>query len=250
MHLLKDIAIHPDWNDFLSQKIRKEIEIIEKEIIVAEFTPEAVKVLRFLTLPLSQIKVIIIGQDPYPQKGVATGRAFEVGTLQSWSEPFSNISLKNILRAVYKAYTGEVITYRELKAKLDNEFPLAPPGKIFEYWEQQGVMFLNTSFTCQSGKPGSHRGIWQEFSAELFRYIHFSMPDIFWFLWGNHAREAVYGLELRHALASMHPMMCFDQPGRENDFLYGEMNCFEKTGHIINWAGFKKGSMIRSGSLF
>jgi len=97
-----------------------------------------------------------LGQDPYPQTGVATGRAFEVGTLKSWNQPFKNISLKNILRALYKAYSGQIIKFSQLKEKFDNEFSVLPPGKLFEHWEKQGVLLLNTSFpttTTISRKP-------------------------------------------------------------------------------------------------
>ncbi|MFW6310335.1 MAG: hypothetical protein ACOC1D_04465, partial [Prolixibacteraceae bacterium] len=93
---LQKIEVHQTWEKFLSREIKELICQTEKEITKQNFTPPADKVLRFLEVPLDQIKVIILGQDPYPQPGVATGRAFEVGTLKSWNEPFKNISLKNI----------------------------------------------------------------------------------------------------------------------------------------------------------
>ncbi|NQU85497.1 MAG: uracil-DNA glycosylase [Mariniphaga sp.] len=236
---LQNINIHPDWNSFLSENIKGKIVEIENEIIKSDFTPDSKNVLRFLSVPLSNIKIVIIGQDPYPQPGVATGRAFEVGSLKSWSEPFNNISLKNILRAIYKAYSGEVIKYNQLKTKFDNEFPMLPPGKLFSSWEDQGVLLLNTYFTCQTGIPGSHKHIWEEFSFKLFEFINSYNSEIIWFLWGNHAKESAANLVLKNTIQIMHPMMCFDKPGRDTDFLYGSINCFEKSKNLINWTGYK-----------
>ncbi len=235
---LKELSINPDWEGFLTSGIRRAIIEIEQEVTKTKYTPAPEKVLRFLSVPLSSVKIIILGQDPYPQEGVATGRAFEVGTLKSWNEPFNNISLKNILRSLYKAYSGRVIKFNELKAKFDNEFPVLPPDKLFSNWEGQGVLLLNTYFTCEVGKPGSHKSIWGDFSLQLFRFISTFNDRIVWFLWGTHAIEYTRQLENIKAVASMHPMMCFDKPGRETDFLYGEINCFEQYKHQINWAGY------------
>jgi len=229
---------HTDWNPFLKGENLLLIKEIGNKLNSSEFTPPAEKVLRFLTLPLQTARIVILGQDPYPQPGVATGRAFEVGTLRSWNEPFSNISLKNILRAVYKAYSGEIIRYTELKAKFDNEFPVLPPNLFFENWEKQGVLLLNTSFTCELNSPGSHRKYWEQFSGALFSFINEANPELTWFLWGNHAQQATAHLDLQHTVRSHHPMMCVDREGKEEDFLYGNQNGFARHKNQVDWTGF------------
>lgn len=236
---LKEQNIHSDWFSFLTDENRSLILRIETEVEKSGFTPTADKVLRFLSYPLSSAKIIILGQDPYPQPGAATGRAFEVGTLKSWNQPFKNISLKNILRAVYKAYTGEVIKFNQLKEKLDNEFPVLPPGKLFSHWEKQGVLLLNTSFTCETGKPGSHQRHWAEFTGKLLAFIQQNAPQATWFLWGNHAQEATKNIGLQKRIETMHPMMCHEAPNRETDFLFGKINCFEPFVEEIDWTGFE-----------
>lgn len=235
---LKELNIHPDWLPFLSDDIRKIVVRAELEVNKSEFTPAPEKVLRFLTLSLAAAKIVILGQDPYPQPGAATGRAFEVGTLKSWNQPFQNVSLKNILRALYKAYTGEVLVYKALKERIYTDFPILPPNKLFSHWEHQGVLLLNTSFTCQTGKPGSHKNLWDEFSGYLLRFIAEKSPDVTWFIWGNHAAEAVKELQLQNVITAMHPMMCYDLPNREKDFLYGENNCFKPFIAEIDWTGY------------
>ncbi len=235
---LNRVAIHKDWEPFLSGTRRRQIARVESEILPTGITPPPEKVLRFLEFPLHSAKIVILGQDPYPQPGVATGRAFEVGNLKSWNQPFRNSSLKNILRALYKAYTGEVIKFNDLKKKFDNAFPVLPPPRFFKHWEAEGVLLLNTAFTCTPGAPGSHRKNWQAFTRDLLFYIRENAAGATWFLWGNHALEATEGLSPGRSCFAMHPMMCYDLPGRENDFLFGRHNCFEPFIGDIDWTGY------------
>lgn len=231
--------IDPGWNSFLNSDAIDLIRNIETKVNLndKEFTPKPEKVLRFLETPIDQVKVIILGQDPYPQRGVATGRAFEVGTLNSWYDKFSNISLKNIVRAIYHAYHNEYLKYSELKGKMDTGFDIKPPYEIFSSWEKQGVLLLNTSFTCELGKSNSHEKIWYEFTQRLLNYIAESYPEITWFLWGNNAKSVVSDINICNKIESMHPMMCYDKPGRDDDFLFGRINAFKETKNLINWLG-------------
>jgi len=246
---LKDINIHTDWNGFLTFENQKLLQQIENTIIENEFTPSAEKVLRFFELPLKKVNVIILGQDPYPQPNVATGRAFEVATLKSWNEPFRNVSLKNILRNLYKSYTGKIVKYNELKAKFDNEFPVLLPDKLFKHWEKQGVLLLNTSFTCEPGNPGSHKKIWADFTERLLNFIASDSENITWFLWGNHALEATQNIKINKKIISQHPMMCYNKVGREMDFLYGKTNCFKELQNEIDWTGFSLKNKIKTEKL-
>lgn len=236
---LDKVSVNKDWKPFLTTEIRELIKRIEDDVLSGGITPPSDKVLRFLEFPLQSAKVVILGQDPYPQPGAATGRAFEVGYLKSWNQPFKNTSLKNILRALYKAYSGEVLKFNELKQKFDNEFPVLPPTKLFQHWEREGVLLLNTSFTCNPGKPGSHRKNWKEFTDILLDYINHNANEATWFLWGNHAKEATAGIYLENSIFNMHPMMCYNLSERENDFLYGKKNCFEPFIGKIDWTGYE-----------
>ena len=74
--------IHPSWKPFFTQEISAILDDVENQIGIAnseELTPDRNRILRFFALDLFKTKVVILGQDPYPQQGVATGRAFEVG---------------------------------------------------------------------------------------------------------------------------------------------------------------------------
>ncbi|MFC2104637.1 uracil-DNA glycosylase [Bacteroidota bacterium] len=231
--------IDNSWNELLSSDIISELGRIEEKIFESkkEFTPGSDKVLKFLKVNLADVKVIILGQDPYPQKGVATGRAFEVGTLKSWRDKFSNVSLKNIVRAIFNAYNPEFLKYSEIKNKIGEPFPLKAPFEIFTEWEKQGVLLLNTSFTCEIDKSNSHENYWKPFTISLLEYIAAKNPRIIWFLWGNNAKSITKDTHIKNKIESMHPMMCYNKPGRDDDFLFGKINAFKETKHLINWLG-------------
>ena len=231
--------IDNSWNDFLSSELVTLLKNIEKNILESKqkFTPETDKVLKFLKVPLADVKVIILGQDPYPQDGVATGRAFEVDSLKSWNDKFSNISLKNIIRAIYFAYNNEYLKYSEIKDKIGKTFLLKPPYELFVEWEKQGVLLLNTSFTCEIGKSNSHEKYWNIFTMSLLKYISKANPDVIWFLWGNNAKSIVADINIEKKIESMHPMMCYKKQGRDDDFLFGKINAFKETMSLIDWLG-------------
>ncbi len=238
--------IHSSWNSFLTKEISEILNCFDEGPGKDNYTPTSERILHFLTTSLDEAKVIILGQDPYPQSGVATGRAFEVGTLTSWNSKFRNISLKNIVRLLYKTYAGEIKTYREILTLLPNQlnlfqpnqFNLLPPNQLFNHWEQQGVLLLNTAFTCKIGEPGSHSAFWAPFTRLLLEYINKERPDLIWILWGNHALEITAGLKLNNAYQTFHPMMCYDRPERKSDFLFGKTNPFLELKSRIDWTGY------------
>jgi len=231
--------IDSSWDGFLDEDLINLMLSIEKKVIQThkEHTPSNNKVLRFMERSLYDTRVIILGQDPYPQKDVATGRAFEVGTLRSWNEKFSNISLKNIIRAIYSAYNNQYLKYSEIKKLRPEDFMISAPNELFKRWEKQGVLLLNTSFTCEIGKSNSHEKYWSNFTNRLLKYITKVNPNIIWFLWGNNAKSIVSDVPIDKKIESMHPMMCYQKPDRTDDFLFGRINCFNETKNIINWLG-------------
>ncbi len=240
---LAQIKIHSSWKSFLSNDILQLLDKIEGSIRISNATPTTNLILRFLELDLKKIPVVILGQDPYPQEGVATGRAFEVNGLNSWHDKYRNVSLKNILRSIYKAERNEELKYSEILAKLnegnrlpmDNDFLILPPNQLFKYWwEHENVLLLNTAFTCEIGEPNSHSKIWAPFTLALLEYIAHANKNIIWFLWGKNAQKIVEEIHIDNKIETAHPMMCFQ---RDNDILFGQTNPFLKTKHLVNWTG-------------
>ena len=240
---LSGLNIHESWNSFLSNEIIDLIKNIESSIQLENSTPENNLVLRFLEMDLYKIPVIILGQDPYPQNGVATGRAFEVNGLNSWFDKFRNVSLKNILRSIYKAYYSEELKYSEILKKLnegdrlpmEDEFRILPPNQLFRFWwEHENVLLLNTAFTCEIGNPNSHTKIWSVFTQKLLAYIAQKNKSAIWFLWGINAQKVVADISIERKIETSHPMMCYQ---RENDILFGKTNPFTETKDRVNWLG-------------
>ncbi len=233
--------IDSSWKPFFTKEVEHLTGKIEKMLVTEnpeEITPVPERMLRFLKLDLSKVRVVIIGQDPYPQKGVATGRAFEVGHLRSWSESFRNTSLRNIVRAIYAAAKGEIKTFNEIKQEIvGGAFSILPPNELFKFWEAQGVLLLNTSFSCRVGKPGSHSRYWKPFTDQLLEFVNMQRPDLTWFLWGNHAKKAVEHIKLKNAISTTHPMICHARP---DDFLFGGINVFKSTEKLVDWQGETK----------
>ncbi|MDL4840916.1 uracil-DNA glycosylase [Aquibacillus rhizosphaerae] len=231
--------IHPSWNSFLTEEIISNVDKIERTISTDYNPTDPQQILRFLSIDLNKVKVIWLGQDVYPAKGVATGRSFEVGGLNKWDQTFRQVSVKNIIRLIHKNFYGisdydQIKNFNDIKKDIaTNHFNILPPNRWFDSLEQQGVLFLNTSFTCQVGKANSHSRIWQEFSKQVLNYISIKRPDIIWFLWGNQAKQNKQHIKQGVFYESRHPMMCSKK--YKDDFLKSE--CFLETWDIIDWLG-------------
>ena len=229
---------HESFNDFFSEDNIKILRKIEEELVNEEITPSFDKVLRFMQQDLMSVKVIWLGQDPYFQPNVATGRSFEPNDLYSWDAKFKQVSLKNIIRNIYRSYYPEnfskINTYSDImiERRLGN-FNILDPKEWFNNLEFQGVMFLNTYFTCRVNCPNSHRKIWREFSLRVIEYIYKKNPTIIWFLWGNEAKSVLQIEPNLINYSSNHPMICNIK--KEDDFLNNQ--CFINTKELINWLG-------------
>ncbi len=110
-------------------------------------------------------KVVILGQDPYYQNGVANGLAFSVN---------SGCKLPSSLKNIFK--------------ELKNDLGIIRTNGDLTDWKNQGVMLLNTSLTVEEGKPGSHINKWKYFTKDLIKDLG-NNRDLIWVLWGNHARS-------------------------------------------------------------
>lgn len=199
-----------------------------------EYTPSEEKIFRAFEMKVEDIKVCILGKDPYFQKGVATGLAFEVNK-DSWNDESINTSLKNILKLIYKTYTGEIKDINYIRKMIENnKFKILAPSLLFENWMKQGVLLLNSSLTTLVGSSGMHHKFWTPIIKELIEYISSKNNNITYLLWGNDAiifeKNILNGNIVKHN----HPAIVgkLDNP---NDFMNGKS--FENTKNIVNWKG-------------
>lgn len=194
-HKLQEMLRPSGWHDLLkSYLVSEDFDniITTLETTVAEgrrFTPPLRNVFKaFQSCPLGEVKVIVVGQDPYPQMGVADGIAFSCGNTMKREASLRYIH-KAILDTVYK---GE----KELK-------DLSPD---LSCWAEQGVLLLNTSLTTEIGKIGKHIPIWKSFTAYLFDMLNAQDQTYVWVFLGKKAEELADLVDDRHIkLVASHP---------------------------------------------
>lgn len=147
-------------------------------------TPE--KIMRAFTVPFDDVKVVIVGQDPYPTPGDAVGLSFSVDPKRQ------NLprSLKNI--------------FAELHSDLGCEVPAS--GDLSP-WVQQGVLLLNRVLTVRAGEAGSHRGIgWEQVTERALRALKDRVNKrLVAVLWGNDAITAKQFISNAVVIESAHP---------------------------------------------
>lgn len=243
---LKDLNIHHSWKEFFkNNKVQMELKIIEEKISGEQFTPSPNVALRFASLDLKQIRIAIIGKDPYPQAGIATGRSFEVNGVRSWFDPAINSSLKNMIKAIHKSHFNydEGSSIAKVREDINQTvFPILPPNEAFSHWEEQGVLFLNTAFTCRQGgfeEAGSHLSHWKKFFDLLLLHITKHNQDIKYFLWGDARKYAKHlqkhGVNEQLLYQSKHPCTNGDNRGYERNSNFLNNPCFEDTKEEIKW---------------
>ncbi len=212
----ESISVHQGWADLWAQ-IQPLLRMIEQVLLAspARCTPPVPLILRCLQIDPATIRVVILGQDPYPQAGVATGRAFEVGGIESWLDLGRNRSLVNIVKCLHANDCGlpTVASFAQVKSDLRQGVwcPLSPT-QLFDSWESQGVWLLNAALTCEVGVPNSHRLLWQPVLVALLQAVHqMRRGQAVWCLWGRDARQMVVeaGLHLtaEQCLLATHPAL-------------------------------------------
>lgn len=239
MEFMEKYNIHEDYYDFFTVEKVTAINSFIKcmEIRKIEYIPKNEYVFKALRSSISSRKVCILSNEPYSQGEIATGLAFEVKNT-SWVNHEINISLKNILKLLYKTYTGKMEDIEKIRKEIcHNEFNILPPNELFKSWEKQGVLLLNSSLTTIAEKVGEHNKFWHPFTRDLMEYISAKNENIVYLLWGKDAEQFEKNILNGEVIKSNHPAKGGHSEG-EKDFLKGDF--FEKTKDIINWLGIKE----------
>jgi uracil-DNA glycosylase len=149
------------------------------------YLPAGDKVLRAFQQPLSEVRVLIVGQDPYPTPGNPVGLSFSVAPDVRRLPP----SLINIFRE----YTADL------------GYPAPATGDLTP-WSERGVLLLNRVLTVQPGQPGSHRGKgWEEVTDQAIRALAARQTPLVAILWGRDARNLAPLLDGVPLIESAHP---------------------------------------------
>ena len=187
------IRLHPSWLDPLGGEFRQPYMQELKQFLQSEKSrgkvifPPGGQIFNALdSTPLDQVKVVILGQDPYHGPGQAHGLCFSV---------LPGIAIPPSLHNIYK------------EIERDLGIP-APAHGCLKHWADQGVLLLNATLTVERGRAGSHQGKgWEHFTDRIIEELNHSRADLVFMLWGTYAQKKGRIIDRRKhcVLQSPHP---------------------------------------------
>lgn len=188
-----DVRIEESWKEALQGEFDKPYFAALARYLHSEkahgkvIFPPAPEIFKAFELtPVGQVKVVILGQDPYHGFGQAMGLSFSVP---------DNVPAPPSLKNIFK--------------EIENDLGVKMSGRPnLEKWARQGVLLLNSILTVRSGEAASHSGIgWQQFTDAVIRYISDNCSGVVFLLWGNFARskKELIDTSRHHVLEAAHP---------------------------------------------
>ena len=219
-----DVKIEPSWKEKLASEFEKSyfvnlVDFVKKEYANATVYPRGGQMFNaFEKTPFSDVKVVILGQDPYHEPGQAHGLCFSVN---------EGVPLPPSLQNIYK----------ELEADLG--IPVQSSGNL-ERWAEQGVLLLNATLTVRAHQAGSHqRRGWEEFTDAVIHRIAEEKKNVVFILWGSYAQQkgAFINPQNHLILKSPHPSPLSAYRGFFGSKPFGKTNDYlMKTGQEpIRW---------------
>jgi uracil-DNA glycosylase len=182
----------PSWQEKLAGEFKKPsfqklLTFLDEEAKSHKICPPTPLIFNaFEKCSFDMVRVVILGQDPYPGEGQANGLCFSVSDGVDIPP-----SLKNI--------------FKEIQTDLGKEMPTS--GNL-ERWAKQGVLLLNTILTVRTGKAASHRNKgWEPFTSAVIRLINEEKEGVVFLLWGNYAQQKgkIIDTKKHLILKSAHP---------------------------------------------
>lgn len=183
--------MHDSWKEFLNSEFKKPYfkelsEFLSEQYEKKTIFPKKTQVFSAFTTDLNDVKVVILGQDPYHTPGAAHGLAFSVPPTEKIPPSLVNI---------YKEIDNDIGHHANKTGNLKN-------------WQNQGVLLLNNVLTVEAHKAGSHRGRgWEIFTEEVIKYLNEKSDHLVFLLWGRDARskKSLIDQEKHLVLEAAHP---------------------------------------------
>ncbi len=213
--------IHPSWREVLSDQFEASYFLQLKSFLVEEkaihkvYPPGSRIFAAFDLTPFDQVKVVILGQDPYHGPGQAHGLCFSVP--ERVQQP---PSLQNI--------------FKELNSDIGIPFPRS--GNL-QKWAKQGVLLLNATLTVRAHQAGSHQNKgWEQFTDAAISRLSKQRDHLVFLLWGNYAiaKETLIDTTKHLTLKSPHP-----SPLSANRGFFGNRH-FSKTNQYLKAHGIEE----------
>ncbi|MDR1017226.1 MAG: uracil-DNA glycosylase [Lachnospiraceae bacterium] len=180
-----------DWKDKLEKEFNKDYFLHLQEQLLLEneeytiYPPENQIFRAYELCSFADIKVVILGQDPYFNAGQANGLAFSL---------HNGVKITPTLRNIFK--------------ELEDDLQITNTKTDLTPWAKQGVFLLNTVLTVRAGQANSHKGIgWEEFTDETIRIINKEKNNIIFVLWGANAikKEKMIDKNKDFVITAPHP---------------------------------------------
>lgn len=188
-----DIRIEASWKSALKETFERPyfktlMDQVDSSYASNDVWPKRGEIFNaFHKCPLKEVKVVILGQDPYPTPGHAHGLCFSVpDTIQPLAKSLQNI-------------------FKEIQSDLG--IPLPVHGNI-ERWAKQGVLLLNSVLTVNAHDPNSHKKFgWETFTDEVTKTISEKQQGVVFLLWGAQAQHKKHLIDPsnHHILTAPHP---------------------------------------------
>ncbi len=214
-------AIHESWKKELSDEFAKPYFAQLKQFLIEErqkhtiYPPGKLMFSAFNHTHFNNVKVVILGQDPYHGPGQANGLCFSVSDGIKMPPSLVNI-------------------FKEINSDLG--YPIPTSGNL-ERWADQGVLLLNAMLSVRANEPGSHQGKgWEQFTDSVIQHISKDKSGVVFLLWGRYAqaKEALIDASKHHILKAAHP-----SPFSAYN---GFMGCkhFSKANELLSKQGLKE----------
>lgn len=219
-----EVNIEQKWKEVLREEFQKDyfktlVEFIKNEYKTQTVYPKAGNIFNAFNLcPFEDVKVVIIGQDPYHEPNQAHGLCFSV--LDPTPTPPSLVNI-----------------YKEIKQDLGVD---SPKSGDLTRWAKQGVLLLNATLTVQAHKAGSHQNKgWEKFTDSVIHHLANEKQGLVFLLWGSYAqKKGEFIDQTKHlVLKSVHPSPLSAHRGFFGNHHFSQTNNFlSKLGkQPINW---------------
>jgi len=216
---MKKVDIETSWYELLKDEFEKDYflklrKFIKNEYKTKQIFPHPKNIFKAFELtPANDVKVVILGQDPYHGANQAHGLAFSVQ---------EDIKIPPSLNNIYKELYDDL------------NIPIKRSGNL-ESWAKQGVLLLNSVLTVESGKANSHKNIgWEKFTESVISLISKKKEILVFLLWGSYAHKKEDFIESNNhlILKSVHPSPLSAYNGFFGSRHFSKANNFLKKNNI------------------
>ena len=220
-----DVKLEDSWKQYLNAEFDKEYfanltKLVRQEYQNYQCFPPGRQVFNAFNLcPFNDVKVVIIGQDPYHEPGQAMGLSFSVPVGTTIPPSLVNI-------------------FKEIQQDLGN--PIPQDGDL-THWSKQGVLLLNATLTVRAHEANSHQKLgWNQFTDAAIKALSDHRQGLVYMLWGGYARSKRYLINQQHnlILESVHPSpLSANRGGWFGQHQFSRCNAYLESKGIapINW---------------